>query len=597
MARVGAGVGGESIAEITEPVADAGSARLGDGVSGGPRLGRHRRLSLVAISIGVSVVSIGFFAVVFQPLLAGTDDAAIAAMASGDYTGHPNPHLVFVNSIIGWALVGAYRLIPHAPWYTLMLYALQVVTWAIVVLALLHRRVPTAVRVLTIAVAVWLLPYMALGPGFTATSIVGATAGILLFAMAASRRDSLGIAGAICAGVLVGVASLVRLNGSRGVLLAFIPVGIAIAVRAGWRRSLAAAAALLFVMGAGVLANRATYSARDGWADYMHLNAARGTLHSTPRLVPYPGLKKTLAKIGWSRSDYTVFANWVYADPHQYQTKDVEALARAAPHSSWHLTNDEIINGVVDWPYTLLFAATAGLAFLTFALARRRAAIAVTVVAGVWFFAVLVYTEEYYRLPERVLVPMLGSAALLIALLPSFLPPSTPVEPRRDAAAERWRRVSRVGAIGVAVVFGLVGVNHARVLADRAQHSVSLGNQRIAALKKFDPNGVFVIAPSDTLSTELYDPLAAHGLFDARIIGLGWMNQSPAFMNRLSQLGISNFYDRVRTDKHVYVIGDAPRLATFSHYYADHDKLNVHFVDATPPIAGVHVYKAVTEKS
>jgi hypothetical protein len=597
MARVGVGVGGESIADVGEPVSGTSPRPPDGGAPHAPRLRRHHRLSVVGMSIGVSLLSIGLIAAVFQPILAGTDDAAIAAMASGDYTGHPNPHLVFVNSIIGWALVYAYRLIPHAPWYTLMLYALQVVTWAIVVLALLHRRVPTAVRVLTVAIAVWLLPYMALGPGFTATSIVGATAGIVLFAMAAGRRDSLGIVGAMGAGLLVGIASLVRLNGSRGVLLAFIPVGVAVAVRAGWRRSLAAGAALLFVMGAGVLANRATYSTNDGWADYMHLNAARGTLHSTPRLLPYPGLKKTLAKIGWSRNDYTVFANWVYADPHQYTTKDIEQLASAAPHAQWRLTSNDEINGVIDWPYTLLFAAAAGLAVLTFVLARRRAALALTAVAGVWFFGVLVYTELYYRLPERVLVPMLGSAALLTALLPSFLEARTPMEPRRDATADRWRRVSLIGAIVVAIVFGLVGLNHARVLADRAQTSVSLGNERIAGLQKFDPQGVYVIAPSDILSTELHDPLAAHGLFENKIIGLGWMNQSPAFMNRLKQLGISDFYDSIRTGQHVYVIGDAPRLTTFTRYYADHDKLNVKFVDATAPIAGMHVYKAVTEKS
>ncbi len=496
------------------------------------------------------------------------DDATITSIVNGDFTGRRSSSLVIAPALFGHLLRVAYAIAPGLPWYTVGLYALLIVAWAAIATAAftLRRRPGAPAWIVVGATMLALVPSMVLRISFTPVSLMLGVAGVICFAVAARVPGRRGVVGALGAGLLLASADLVRAYSFLGVLAVFAPVIVAIALCAGIRRTAAFGATVLACVLVITATNHLEYSRSGAWRSFMKMNTARSALHNTPRLDDRNVSDADLRRIGWTRNDLHLFADFVYPDTTVYSNQDIRTLASLSPR----VRNDLGVGDVLDvakrpvvWPVVLLGIALA--------LSRRqRAVVIATMVSVLWYAAVLVVLLLYVRLPDRVLVPLEGGAALLAGLVPHYLlgPAPLPLRPRQAIALTA---LVAVVAAGPAVV----GLDRAWQLRSR-NAAVVTWRTDLAALHAFDPHGLFV-ARGDLLGSWAAPFSGSSPFADPHLVPLGWPTNSPLFTARLRRLGIQDLYRAMRYNPHVYLVAPPDLVRLVEKFYAQHRGATVSF--------------------
>ena len=536
----------------------------------------------------------------FQTKYLINDDASLAALVNGSYTGHRTSSLVIAPAMLGHVERIFYWLVPHLPWYGISLYVLQIVAWAIIVAVVftLRRRPPVAERLVVASGLVAFVPWMTLRPSYTPTSIIIGVVGVLVFAVAARAHGRIGTVYAVGAGILLGSAYLVRSSSFLAVVVAFAPVLAIIAFKAGLRRSavFALAVGTLLLLGFGT--NYLQSSSTPEWRAFTKMNKARGALHDTPRLQNVHVSNSALKKIGWTRNDLWLFSDFVYPARDVYTDHDIEELAKLSPFVREEHTTKQIVDTLVHRSTDSTTGGDRGpilasLVILAALLVLRwnRSAAAAVVISAVWFVGVLVALLLYIRLPGRVMIPLDAGAVVLAAAVPAYLSGSAP------RVSVRWPRT----AIVVAVVVALFAVGPAwhgvRAISKDSRENTNVIKQKrsmIAALTAFDPQGVF--AARGDFFGQGADPLSTKGPFDdPKLIPLGWAQSSPLFTARLARAGITDLTTALHTQRHVYFLGlpiEAYRLTIF---YLEHRGTKVTFTHVGPSFPGGLFVWSVTD--
>ena len=396
------------------------------------------------------------------------DDSTLNAIVNGDYTGHRSSSLVVAPAMFAHVMRVGYALLPNLPWYGITLYVLQIGAWAAIgALAFtLRRRPPIAERIVIVATILVFGSWMVLRVSFTPTAFLLGTAGIIVFAASAKVPGRIGIAYAVTAGVLVGTLNLVRVYSFLGIAIAFAPVLAIIVYKAGIRRT----AAFVLTIGLFVLvtfgANRLEYGRSAEWRSFMKMNAARSSLHATPRVSDKNVTRKDLDRIGWSQNDLKLFSDFFYPDTRVYSPHAIRTLAQLSPR----VREDDSASQIYNW-LTGPFTALPLLVAVLLAMRRGRWVALLTVLCALWLLGVLVVLILYVRLPSRVLIPLEGGATLIAMIVPSYLAPWTPP----DGPRAQW--VSRA-------VIALVVVLLAGTIWDGVLSPTHISSDNTRALRK-----------------------------------------------------------------------------------------------------------------
>jgi hypothetical protein len=110
------------------------------------------------------------------------DDAAMAALASGDFTGTPDGQLVFIEPLASYPLAWLYRLTGFVPWYGVALYAIHCFAMVAVADVLWRRRSEFGVLPSSVTAGTLLAfePRLLLQLSFTTTAYVATLAAVML---------------------------------------------------------------------------------------------------------------------------------------------------------------------------------------------------------------------------------------------------------------------------------------------------------------------------------------------------------------------------------------------------------------------------------
>jgi hypothetical protein len=543
-----------------------------------PRIRFRRPWHRVAFGVGlpllVSAAVVTLMVTLCQTAFEINDDSTLNAIVNGDYTGKRSSSLVVAPVMFAHVMRLGYALLPNVPWYGLTLYALQIIAWAAIgaVAFTLRRRPAVPELLVVVATMLVLAPWMILRVSFTPVALLLATAGLLVFAASAKVPGRVGTAYAVVAGLLAGTASLVRTYSLLGVVVAFAPVLVVIVFKVGIRRSAVCACVILMFLLVGFGTNKLQYGRSAEWRNFTKMNAARSSLHATPRVSDKNVTRRDLNKIGWSENDLKLFADFYYPDRRVYSSRAIRTLAQMSPRVRDDTESASHIFDYLRGPFVALPLLVA----VMLAFRRNRYAALFTLASAVWFVAVLVTLILYVRLPSRVLIPLEGAATFIAVIVPAYLAPLKPGKNERS-----WMSIAVI-ALVVLLLAGTAfdGVRSPNRISSDNTRAIRKRTRAYDALLDIDPKGVF-LARGDFFGLNA-DPLSTHTPFEnPRFIPLGWATNSPLFNERLKRIGITDLYRSLVRNPHVYLYGTGTEVRRVALYYKQHRGGTVEFARAT----------------
>lgn len=182
---------------------------------------RPRQSALLSLLIALVLAVV--FCFVHPAVFETNDDPAILSFAYGLH-GQRDPHLIFVNIILGRILIALIQLFPHAAWYTLFQIVLVTVSFAVIFYLFFQRfGLRNAWFPLAFIIFCYSFQYYSLLQ-FTREAGIASLAGMLLLFHGAAESDRW--RSIICGFLLTVFGSLWRFKAMGMLLLPLFGVGL-----------------------------------------------------------------------------------------------------------------------------------------------------------------------------------------------------------------------------------------------------------------------------------------------------------------------------------------------------------------------------------
>lgn len=232
-------------------------------------LTHSRRITLILL---VNVLFFCLSSWLLPVMFEDNDDATMAWIASGIYSGTPDCHLVFINAIYGWLLTLLYRIIPNLEWYSISFAVLHVLSMTVIVDYWIRKTKDKWVTagVLLLFYSFWALIIVRFQ--FTTTAAMAAFAATLLLLQ---RKFGFG-------GVLLLLASMVRFSAAGLVGLLMMPALIN-EYRIDVKKSYLPFLGIMVILLVAHCADDLFYQTPE-WQYYKVFNSYRGKINDNPNL-------------------------------------------------------------------------------------------------------------------------------------------------------------------------------------------------------------------------------------------------------------------------------------------------------------------------
>jgi hypothetical protein len=540
----------------------------------------NRRATFTSLSI--NALLFGAFFGFASPRFETNDDVQMMLIASGANTGHPSEFLFFSNIAIGLILKQLYVLSGAVNWYTLYLYGVHFASMVALLLALQQRcRRGIAIFFFALLFLGFELRLLLLLQ-FTTTAAVAAVGGtLLLLSFPAPTRSP---RAALLLGVaLVLAAAMIRESAAYLVLFALAPLAVQRVCTAGGSRTAAYLALALVLAGGAVALDRHLYSREPGWQQHRAYNGVRSELHDRMTL-DYAQMQRRFDEVGWSQNDQRMFSSWFFAEPAVYSLEKLETLRDA-------LRGEQGFGSRFRGLGPLAAQLEGARSFFAVALmivvvaathaTRRLRWVLLAVCSGAAAFSASAYLALLWRLPERVLLPIL--LAFSASILFSACRTSAASPPTR--AIRGWW-----GGLLAALLAALLfhhGKYHLELDATN-RHELRAFEQILHHLQAdfggADGRPVFVVWGA-ALPYESLSPLSA-GRDLARLdtIPLSWTTHSPFYETILDNHGISDIHTALFERDDLYLVVPPGTLGFYARFIEEHYGKSVSFQTTRIPV-------------
>lgn len=260
--------------------------------------------------LGLSLIfTIIFFILInaiFNIRFEENDDIIMALISSGEYSGTPDHHLVFINIIYGKLLNTLYLLFPQLEWYTILQVVFNIISVSIISQFILRRNITKFNKRIFIVFLYSIFISIMITLQFTYTAGIMAISGLCL--LYENKSNSYLITGAC----LLVFSSLIRFQASILVLLISLPI-ILLSISKFKdiinNKSLRFIGLSIFLIGIGRWIDVNAYQVDQDWKYYKTFNEIRGQINDNPNAY---SIKNDLPE-GLTIGDYnlllTAFAN------------------------------------------------------------------------------------------------------------------------------------------------------------------------------------------------------------------------------------------------------------------------------------------------
>ena len=255
---------------------------------------------------------------------------------SGAYSGSPNPHLIFINILLGYFLLPFYTVLPKISWYLIFQLTLCFLTFTLLTYMLLKKLNRTmALMLIFIFLTVFGSDAYVLVQ-FTKTAMIAVMGGSIVFLWSLFEKKSLRIE--ISAAILCVFGTWLRFNiiYLAGGFLLFI---LAVEIMKLWRaniehrqffiqiRRIAGAGVLLILVAIGCAAfDQYVYNEDPEYKYFREYSEARAAIVDASD-YGYEAYAEELKKIGISENEYKMLRTWDFADNEVFSLETMQKVA------------------------------------------------------------------------------------------------------------------------------------------------------------------------------------------------------------------------------------------------------------------------------
>ena len=491
------------------------------------------------------------------------DDAIISSIASGQLTGTPDPHWIFVQPIISVPLTWIQTLNVNYNFYSIFLLTSITLSFS-VILGLVSinasKRIKFLIFILWALSALTFVSWFSISPTYTSASIftVSVSLSSLIYALGSKDKSLIQLNRTLFT-VFTILSLLIRIESIYILIILSFPI---VFLNFYENRNLKRFKVLLAPIGIAIFIFvlnsqlvRIVYSG-DGWQHYLSTNSVR---HKIQLRSPERILESNYQNFGWDKSTFLQFKNFELVDPlemnaaklgeiytenssntfsglvSQFNPTDyVEAIRNAFLNFTWIL-------------YFLLFQIFISILIL-FNWKSTLKYFRFLILFGASISFIIFVLSNNYHVPERISFSILGlSSLVLLTFLNSV-----------SASPANFRFKYLVSILIFCSLFSYPYLTRFSTELGARQNMYDnrnkLAKNQSLALGLLDSNAV-VISGASSLRFDWINPYIKFESLDPknRTLILGWHNLSPVWNQKVNDLGLnsSNIYENL-TDNNVY---------------------------------------------
>lgn len=276
-------------------------------------------------------IGLAFFA--FQQVTFETnDDNAMARIIYGMDTTYYDPHLVYINVILGYFMKGLLLLFPSVPWYAVLQCVVVSIAFFILIYLIFNRFNISKGLFPVLMLVIFFGAEYCQSLQFSKTAGIATVAGVLLLFDSVKEGQEKTYWKWILGGLMTIVGSLYRFNAFGVVLIPLIGIGIMMLIKPlrdrDFKRMLYICLPFIIVFSVCLIFrfyNTWEYQRSEMWVFFKEFNSLRAQLldYGFPEYSSNETLYKSL---GISLEDLQMFTQWDFADPEVFTIDAMKKL-------------------------------------------------------------------------------------------------------------------------------------------------------------------------------------------------------------------------------------------------------------------------------
>lgn len=530
-------------------------------------------------SILVNTLMLIFFNIFFYCRFHTVDDVFMEMIACGAY-GDPDLHLIYTNSILGFALSMLYKITDQIPWYGIMHIIMAWISFSSIFYVFMNKK-NKMLSVLVLAV-LFIFSYEAYTKvQFTKTAAYLAAAGYSLIADAIEAHNDkkkilsgilflwnsfmirtgmfLGCS-AVCAGMFVPmICRFIKDPGNKenkGKVYGLICAGLC----------------SLLLVGLSFMADKLAYSS-ESWSNYIRFNEFT-TQFQDIYMPSYDMYEKELGSMGISKDDYRLYAATDHNDPDLFNVEVMEKVRDLQRYKT--IDSNEIVmfflrgyNTIFKQRSLATYALYLVILFLMYMCFNKHdisslISLFYTCFATLFAFAYTYFMHGWF---DRTTIAVLF--AFLITILYLFDPKDSRI----------GLRVSFAGIALLIIVSLFVWNAYAKWNMNDWKNEYDENHEVLNEIYR-DKDHIYISRTSLPLWKKYYHPydLIPNGAMKNYSTFGDWIANTPLYLSVLNNYDISNPYKDIVNNDKAYLIGNAENLQLVEDYIRRHYYPELEFV-------------------
>ena len=485
------------------------------------------------------------------------DDAIISSIASGQLTGSPDPHWIFIQPILSLPLTWLQTLNLNVNIYSLFLLLFTTLCFSTVLgLAVINmqRKNLLIIVIFWILISLTFVSWFAMAPTYTGASLYAISVSLVASTLIHMTNDKtiLKLTSGILSISLI-MAFAIRQESLYIFLFVFTPLFIIFYFRS---KNFSKLKFFIFPLGLLLITvifnsqiEKITYNQSE-WEDYLSTNSLR---HQIQLRAPERLLESNYNEFGWNSATFTQFKNFTLADSSVINENELKKILEK---NSANTLSEVLQRFSIKKYYEALKVSFQNATWILYLLGLQIFILLITVamnkvhLSDLWIYFVFVFSITFlifilstnYHVPERITISVLGLSSLMLMVFLTL-------------------NLSKINSTSLSFILILLILISSVLYFNRFYLELSarqgLYKDRIEIFQEQSKilgslnEEIVVVSGASSLRFDWTNPYKPFRSIDPRnkTVILGWHNLSPTWNKSVSALGLnyrdiySNFSD------------------------------------------------------